>query len=108
MTNFSTIQVLKVNEVEKGISKKTGSPWERHTAECVCLDDAGGIECVGKLDIPPAMRGLLATGIFRAGFSLHVPTYGDQQGKITQRLVSLMPVPQKGAPVAPARPAQVV
>jgi len=97
MSNFSTINILKVNEVEKGISKKTNQPWERHTAEAVCLLDDGSVECVGKLDIPPALRGQLAVGVFRAGFSLHVPTFGDQQGKITSRLVSLQPVPARGA-----------
>jgi hypothetical protein len=93
MSNFSTINILKLNEVVKGKSEKTGKDWERHTAEAVCLLDDGSIECVGKLDIPPDMRGQVTVGVFRAGFSLHVPTYGDQQGKITSRLVSLQSVP---------------
>lgn len=98
MANFSsTIQVLKLNEVEKGTSRKTGQPWERHTAECVLLADDGSIECVGKLNIPEPLRGAVTTGTFRAGFTLHVPTFGDQQGQITSRLVSLTPVPVRGA-----------
>jgi len=101
MSFSSTIQILKVNEVEKGIAKKTGQPWERHTAECMLLADDGSIDCVGRLVIPTAMRETVAVGIFRAGFALVVPTFGDQQGQITARLTSLLPV----APVAQKAPA---
>ena len=93
MSFSSTIQVLKINEVEKGISKKTGQPWERHTAECCLLDASGAVECVGKLSIPPPLRGELKIGVFSAGFTLAVPTYGDAKGDITARLVSLVAVP---------------
>lgn len=102
MSHSSTIQILKVNEVEKGVSKKTNQPWERHTAETVLLNDDGSIECVGKLDIPPPLRGQLNVGIYRAGFSMQVPTYGLDQGKIVSRLVSLTPVPMRGGAVAPS------
>lgn len=100
MSLSSTIQIIKVNEVETGISKKTGSPWERHTAECIILDDDGAVNCVGKLDIPPALRGNVQCGTFRGGFSFFVPTYGNDQGRITARLVSLLPAPVKAAPAA--------
>lgn len=102
MAMSSTVQVLKINEVEKGISPKTQKPWERHTAECVILDDEGGVDCVGRLVIPPAIRETLRVGTFRAGFSLRVPTYGDTKGDITAMLTSLMPVPVKGGSAAPA------
>lgn len=95
--NFSsTVQVLKINPVESGISKKTGQPWERHTAECMLLGEDGSIECVGRLMIPPTMREGLQTGVYRASFSLVVPTYGDQKGDITARLTGLQLVPVKG------------
>ena len=97
MSFSSTIQILKVNEVEKGVSKKTGQPWERHTAETMLLNDDGSIDVVGKLDIPPALRGEVAVGTYRAGFALTVPTFGDQQGKVTTRLTSLQLVPVRGA-----------
>lgn len=106
MSNFSsTIQILKINPVESGTSKKTGQPWERHTAECMLLDDKGEIECVGRLVIPPPLRESLSVGTFRAGFALVVPTYGDTKGDIVARLTSLVPVPAaKPAPqAAPAR-----
>ncbi len=92
MSFSSTIQVLKINEVEKGISKKTGQPWERHTAECMLLADDGSIDCVGRLVIPQVMRETLQVGTFRAGFALVVPTFGDQKGDISARLTSLLPV----------------
>lgn len=105
MSFSSTIQILKINEVEKGIAKKTGQPWERHTAECMLLNDDGTIDCVGRLVIPTAMRETLQVGTFRAGFSLVVPTFGDQKGDISARLTSLLPV-VSSKPVAPASPAK--
>lgn len=105
MSFTSTIQILKVNEVEKGISKKTQQPWERHTAECMLLADDGSIECVGRLVLPPAIREAgVTTGVYRAGFSLHVPTYGDAKGDISARLVSLIPAPVRNAPSSMAAP----
>lgn len=103
MSFSSTIQILKINEVEKGIAKKTGQPWERHTAECMLLNDDGTIDCVGRLVIPTAMRETLQVGTFRAGFSLVVPTFGDQKGDISARLTSLLPV-VAGKQVAPSAP----
>jgi len=101
MSYSSTIQILKVNAVETGVSQKNGAKWERHTAETMLLTDDGTIDVVGKLDIPPSLRGQVIPGIFRAGFALVVPTYGTEQGKIVSRLVSLMPIPVRQAP-APA------
>jgi len=102
MAMSSTIQVLKVNPLEKKTSKKTGNDYEIHTAECIVLDDDGGIECVGVLRIAPALRDMVRVGTFRAGFSLRVPTYGDNKGEITSMLTSLMPVPVKAGSVPPA------
>lgn len=101
MSFSSTVQVLKVNEVERGVSKKTGQPWERHTAECLLLSDTGEIECVGRLVIPEPLRSTVAVGTFRASFALVVPTFGDQKGDITARLTGLVPVNAK----ATSRPA---
>ncbi len=101
----SIVQILKVNEPEKGVSKKTGQPWERHTAECMLLDDSGAIECVGRLNLPESLREGIQPGIFRAGFALTVPTFGDQKGDITARLTSLTLVPSKSPSAAAARTA---
>lgn len=102
MSFSSTIQVLKINPVESGISKKTNQPWERHTAECLLLDDLGGVECVGRLVIPPTLREGLALGTFRASFALVVPTFGDQKGDITARLTGLQPAPVRTGPAPTA------
>lgn len=97
MSFSSTVSVLKVNAVESGISKKTGSAWERHTAECMLLDDDGAIECVGRLVIPQALREAVKVGVFRATFALVVPTFGDSKGDISARLTGLVPVPVKAS-----------
>ena len=91
MSFSSLIQVLKVNEVVKGVSK-AGNAYERHSAECLLLDEKGGVECVGRLVIPEALRPLVAVGTFTAGFTLRVPTFGDRKGDIEAALVSLVPV----------------
>lgn len=102
MSFSSTVQVLKVNEPESGISKKTGQPWQRHTAECMLLNDEGAIECVGRLSIPKEMIETVKVGVFRASFSLVVPTFGDAKGDITARLTGLVPVPASArSPAAP-------
>ena len=93
MSFSSTVQVLKINPVESGVSKKTQQPWERHTAECMLLTDDGEIECVGRMVIPKDMRETLKVGTFRASFALVVPTFGDQKGDITARLTGLVSVP---------------
>lgn len=103
MSFSSTVQILKINPVESGTSKKTGQPWERHTAECMLLDDAGGVECVGRLVIPQTLRENLAIGIYRAAFALTVPTFGDQKGDITARLTGLVPVTAARPAPAPAK-----
>ena len=99
----STIQILKVNDVATGVSKKTGLPWERHTAETILLDDDGQLLEVGKLAIPKDMRGNLKPGVYRAGFTLGVVISDSDRGNIVTRLTSLVPVPTKNAP-APSQP----
>lgn len=92
MSFSSQITVLKVNEIEKGVSAKSGKPWERHTAETMLLDDKGQCFKVGKLDIAPALRGTVQAGTYTASFGLDVPDYGPNQGRITSYLTALLPV----------------
>lgn len=108
MAMSSTIQILKVNEIESGVSAKTQKPWERHTAECIVLTDDGQVECVGRFVVPPALREGLRTGVFRAAFSLRVPTFGDNKGDIVPQLTGLVPVPPLRAPGASPSAAPVV
>lgn len=39
----SLIQILKVNEVKKGVSRKSGNPYEIRDAECLLLNEDGSI-----------------------------------------------------------------
>ena len=103
MSFSSTVQILKLNEPDKGKSLKTGKDWERRTAECMLLDDSGVVECVGRLVIPPALYESAAVGIYRAAFALTVPTFGDQKGDITARLTGLVPVTAARPAPAPAK-----
>jgi hypothetical protein len=100
MSFSSILQILKINPVDSGISKKSGQPWTRNTAECMLLAADGSVECVGRLSIPKDMVEALKVGVYTAGFALTVPTFGDQKGDITARLTSLTPVsPRATAPV---------
>ena len=100
MTKFtSTVRILKINPLESKTSK-SGHPYTKQSAECLLMDDTGELVCVGKLSLPESLRAQAAAGDFRAGFSLEVPTWGDQAGQIVARLVSLIPVPKTATKAA--------
>ena len=88
----SIIQVLKVNEVKSGTSKKTGQPYEMQDAECLLLDDKGEVQAVGVLDIPKSLREVVKVGTYTASFALR---RGMMTGKIEAVLTGLTPVPPK-------------
>lgn len=92
MAFASKITILKLNEVERGTSAKSGKPWERHTAETMLLTDTGDCHKVGKLDIAPVLRGTVQPGTYTATFGLDVPDYGPNQGRITSFLTGLVSV----------------
>ena len=101
MSSFaSKIQILKLNDIEKGISAKSGKPWERHTAETMLLDDSGACLKVGKLDISPSLRGTVTVGQYTATFGLDVPDYGPNQGRITSYLTGLLSTARLPTPPA--------
>lgn len=64
------IQILKVNEVKKGVSKKTGNPYELQDAECVLLNDDGTPSQIGVLSIPKDLREKVQAGTYTGSFSL--------------------------------------
>jgi hypothetical protein len=92
MAFSSKIQVLKVNELQSGISKKTNLPWDRLTAECMLLDDNGALLEVGKLTIPKPLREKVTVGTFVASFTLVVARMGDRKGEIETSLTDLTPI----------------
>ncbi|MBB4842208.1 hypothetical protein HNP55_000703 [Paucibacter oligotrophus] len=90
----SIIQILKVNDLKSGISKKTGNPYEMQDAEALLLNDDGSIGCVGVLQVPKALREVVKPGTFTATFALHADFTSR---RITSILTGLVPVPGRAA-----------
>lgn len=66
----SIIQILKVNDLRKGTSQKTGRPYEMQDAECLLLKDTGEVHQVGVLQIPRELLGTVTPGHFIGTFAL--------------------------------------
>lgn len=96
----STIQILKVDPVEKK-NPPGGTPYEVHSAQCLLLDDNGELQTVGRLSIPPDLRGKVQVGTYRASFALQTAAYGKQKGDIVASLTGLVPVQSKAPAAAP-------
>lgn len=86
----STIQIFKLDEVKKGVSKKTGNPYEIHTAQAALIDAAGNIDTVGVLDIPQSLREQVKPGVYTGSFSMKT---NFQTGRIESVLTGLTPAP---------------
>lgn len=67
----SIIQILKLNDLKSGISKKTGNPYEMQDAECLLLTQDGQVDQVGVLQVPKALREVAKPGTFTATFALN-------------------------------------
>jgi len=97
----SIIRILKLNEPKKGISAKTGRPYDMQDAECLLLKDTGEIDQVGVLDIPRALRDKVVAGDFIGTFAL-TPDMASR--KIKAVLTGLQPyIVGKTPPPAPAK-----
>lgn len=66
----AVLQILKVNDLKSGVSKKTGNPYELQDAECVLLDDKGAPSQIGVLSIPKELRGKVEPGVYTGNFAL--------------------------------------
>lgn len=86
------LKIFKVDEPKKGISSKTGKPYEIHSAQCALLTDAGELDQVGVLDIPPSLRGKVTVGTFVGTYAMGV---NFSNGKIGPVLTDLQPFAQK-------------
>jgi len=82
----SKIQIFKLDEVKKGTSKKTGNAYEIHTAQAALIDDAGNVDTVGVLDIPPDLRGKVTVGKYTGTFAMKT---NFQTGRIEAALTGL-------------------
>lgn len=103
----SRLHVLSVeNEVRN--SKRTGKDYTHFAARCIVLDDAGQPLTVGTLrsdQVVPELRETLKagmSGIYRAGYGLRVPDYGDDKGDVMAMVTSLVAEPPQ-RPAAPAK-----
>ena len=92
----SIIQILKVNEVRKGISAKTNKPWEMQDAECILINADGSVGSVGVLQLPKSLMGdkTPTSGTYTATFAL---VSGMTDRKINAVLTALTPVARKAA-----------
>lgn len=100
MAFSSTVQILRVVNETREKKDKSGTYQVRY-AVCACLTDDGEVEVAGNLRLSEALAQDLKPGMYRAGFSMIQVTYGDNRGDIASQVVSLVPVPVKGAaPVA--------
>ena len=102
----STIQILMTEvSLTKKLNPETGKPYEIPYARCILLGDDFKAVTVGRLNIPRDMEGKVREGIFRAGFALVVPDYGNDKGDIVARLIELTEIPASAMPkVKPLSP----
>lgn len=98
----SVIQILKVNEVKRGTSSKSGRPYEMQDAECLLLSESGEVDQVGVLRIPKELRDVVKPGTFTASFALSA-RYDTRQ--IEAVLTGLVPLPPAARPAPSAAPA---
>ncbi len=84
----SMIQIFKLDEVKKGTSAKTGKPYEIHTAQAALIDANGGVDQVGVLDIPPALREHVKPGLYTGSFAMKT---NFSNGRIESHLTGLTP-----------------
>lgn len=85
----STIQIFKLDDVKKGISKKTGKDYEIHTAQAALIDAAGNVDTVGVLDIPKELQGKVNPGRYTGTFAMKT---NFMNGRIESVLVGLVPM----------------
>jgi hypothetical protein len=86
----STVRIFKMDEVKRGTSKKSGQPYEIHTAQAALIDHVGNVDQVGVLDIPPDLRNKgIGPGDYTGTFAMKT---NFQNGRIEAALVGLTPM----------------
>jgi hypothetical protein len=87
----SILQILKVNELRKGVSAKTNKPWQMQDAECVLINADGSVGSVGVLQLPKSLIGdkTPTSGTYTATFAL---VSGMTDRKINAVLTALTPI----------------
>lgn len=95
----SIVHILKLNDIRKGVSTKSGKPYELQDAECVLLADDGTVGSVGVLTLPRDLREL-APGLYTAHFAMRA---NPASRRIEAVVTGLTPVPPAASPAT--RPA---
>lgn len=100
----SIIQILKLNELKSGVSRKTGNPYEMQDAECLLLKEDGSLDQVGVLQVPKSLRDKVTVGVFTGSFAMRA---NMQSRRIEAVLTDITPVPPGtyGTPKAAPAPA---
>jgi hypothetical protein len=94
MAFTSIVQILKLNEVRKGVGKLSGNPYEMQDAECILLNDDGTVAEVGVLDMPKELREKgYGPGTYTGTFSLRASKAKDGGRRIGAVLVGLTWIP---------------
>lgn len=94
LPTVQALQILKIDALKEGISE-SGRAWSRLNCEVMLLEPSGGGKFVagdvGRIAVPESLREGLRVGSYTGGFSLDVPTFGDekQRNEVGARLVSL-------------------
>jgi len=102
--HLSYIKVIKVNELRKGVSKKTGNPYEMQDAECLLLAEDGTPSTVGVLMIPKDLLGKVTPGDYAASFTLGT----DMERRIIARVTELRPMKIEGGKITAMAPVHKV
>lgn len=95
----SRLNILAV-ENEDRVSKSKGTTYRHFVARAVLMADDGTVITVGALrsnQVLPALRDMVKVGLFRCGFSVMVPDWGDNKGDIVSVLTDLTPDVQRVA-----------
>jgi hypothetical protein len=90
MIGSALIQIIKVNELRKGIGRESGKPYEMQDAECLLLNDDGSPSTVGVLQLPKDLQGDKAPkpGVYTGSFALKSNVMDRRIGAVLTSLVS--------------------
>lgn len=97
LPTVQAFQILKIDDLKTGVSEG-GREWSRLNCEVMLLEPSGNGKFVagdvGRIAVPESLRDGLRVGSYTGGFSLGVPTFGDekQRNEVSARLVSLTPI----------------
>jgi hypothetical protein len=102
----SILHILKVNDSRKGVSAKTGRPYEMQDAECCLITDTGEVDQVGVLQIPRELMGKVVPGHYIGSFSLRPDMASRRINAVLVGLQPYAPAVPGSRPAAPASPSK--